>query len=186
MIKKVVVPDMNINYKDIYHLKNLYKMVRDWVLAEGFGPDKYMEKLYFQKDTQTGGSEHQIWWTVEKIRNSYIKYRIDIYYHTLTMNKTDVVIKGQKMKVDKGELDLHLKGTMMYDYDNKWEKSKFMGFFHDFFRKRLMKDNFKKLEDEFIFDVYRLHAHVKQYLELKQMHPTDFPTESLGFPRKGI
>jgi len=180
-----VVKDININFKDVFHLKNLYKVIHDWIIQEGFGPDKDMEVLYYQWDKQTAGTEHWIWWRTERESgDKYLKYRIDVDMHTLGITKAEVVVGGHKMKTNTGEVDVHITGYMVYDYEDKWKKSKFLSMFHDFYRKRIKKETYTDLEENFIFDVYRLHAHIKQYLELAQIHPYDYPK---GFqPIKGL
>jgi len=75
-------------FKGEFDFVMLYKVVRDWVLENGYGPDKWLETLYLQRDAG-GASEHWIWWRTEKKINSYFKYRLNVDFHTLGLKKVD-------------------------------------------------------------------------------------------------
>jgi len=141
--RDIKVAQFEIEHDDVFHLKNLYKRVYDWLLDEGWiaadGGDENVETMYWQRSAQSGLDEHQIWWRVFKIpeNNSYYRYYIKIDFQTLYMKKIEVMHQGQKMGTNKGDVIIRVSAYLQLDYKNEWEDSSFLKSIHNLFRKRI-------------------------------------------------
>lgn len=110
--------------RDSYDLKELYTRLHDYLNDEGFtdlrtGGDNY-ETYYREKDNGDGSKEHKIWWRASKYprvdQNKNIKFYILLDMKTVMMTKKEVIINGQKQKLDNGELEF--KFNLFIDFAN--------------------------------------------------------------------
>ena len=196
--------NLSVKFEDVFHLKNLYKMIREWLLENGytdpeygalelsngkFGspgtPENYMENFYMEKITQQGGREVWVWWRTQRKMSSYVHRKLNIDMHVLGMKNVEVMVKGHKFKSQKGEVEILINSSLITDPEDEWAKS-FLGKIFgsriaDFFRKRIFKQEWEKHVEDFAKDTYRLQEDIKKYLEIQTVSPTE-----LFHPAKGI
>ncbi|MBN2142079.1 hypothetical protein JW711_01995 [Candidatus Woesearchaeota archaeon] len=183
--RDILACKFEIEHEDVFHLKNLYKRIYDWMVEEGWaatdGGDKNYETLYWERERPGGIKEHHIWWRawMTPQGNSYYRYFLKLDYQTLVMKKSEVMSQGMKFSTNKGDVIIRIEAWLQLDYQNKWGKS-FLGRWDQWFRKRYYLDNVLKYKQDLYSDIYRLHTMIKQYLQLKPIkadwgrpfHPT--------------
>lgn len=171
--RDILATKFEIEHEDVFHLKNLYKLVYDWLIDEGFlaadGADAVPETLYLDRTLSTGEKEHHIWWRAVDIPrgNSYYRYFLKIDWQTLYMKKIEIMHQGQKFKTNKGDVIFRVEAWLQLDYQDKWQKSRFLNIFDKWFRERFYLETIKTYRDDLYKIAFRLHQTVKQYLELK-------------------
>ena len=155
-------------YNGYFSMSLLYKLVRSWILENGYGPDKWMEELYLQREAPIG-TEHWIFWRTSKKINSFITYKINVDFHTLGMNKSEMVNEGKKVKTDKGEVEVFFTPILTVDPDEKWKNAWWFKYpaVQQWWLKRFYRIEIDKHEELVIKDAYRLQGIIKQYLDLK-------------------
>ncbi|MCK5282463.1 MAG: hypothetical protein KAK00_03570 [Nanoarchaeota archaeon] len=189
------VPEFRIKYNDVFHLKNLYIMMHEYLIDESwFGEDgssnhpsnthRDIEKMYMerhhQKALHRGGMELWVWWRLKKPPHlktqGYYEYRMDIDFHGAYMQKIEIMHQGKKMKVDKGELEIFFRPKIVRtQMASKWGNHWFLKWFQELYEKRIMSQDFDKLEKELWREAYRLQAVVKAYLNLRNFIPVPEP-----------
>ena len=184
------LPPFSIKYKDVFSLQNLYVMLHEMMLEEGwlgFENEEAdlkshgdMEALYsenvFQKAIHVGGKEYWIWWRAQKTAegrsSKYFLNTLDIDWHAVGVNPVEVVHQGKKMKVVHAELEIMFNARIISDIGHKWEHHKLLKHFKHFYEGRMMHAQIEKREKELWRDVYRLQSKVKSYLNLRTWAPT--------------
>lgn len=163
--------------EDVFHLKNLYKLVYEWFNMNGFNStdtpkDDKIEKLYWQRILPNGNAEHHIWWRTEKIPhgNNYYKYVIKFDFQTLNMGKTEVVNRGQKMSTNKGDVILRCKAFLVLDYNRNWRDHSVLKLFYNLWKRYVFRDNIEHLKADLWVTTYKLEDVIKQYLNMKTPH----------------
>jgi len=186
--RDILATRFEIENEEVFHLKNLYKLVYEWLNDEGFlsvdtGDDK-IESLYLDRTSGSGEKEHQIWWrAVQTPRgNKYYRYFLKIDWQTLYMKKIEIMHKGQKFGTNKGDVIIRIEAWLQLDYDDNWRSSKFLNFFDRWFRERFYLEKIKSYKHDLYLTTFRLHNTIKQYLQLKA--PTDWGRPF--HPPKGI
>lgn len=190
--RDILATRFEIEHEDVFHLKNLYKLVHEWLEDEDFisidtiseGDNDKVETLYLDRINMSGEKEHFIWWrTVQVPRgNSYYRYFLKIDWQTLYMKNIEIMHKGHKFKTNKGDVILRIEAWLQLDYQDKWRKNPFLNIFEKWFRERFYLDSIKKYRDDLYLTAFRLHNTIKQYLELKA--PTDWGKPF--HPEKGV
>ena len=187
------VPEFRIKYKDVFHLKNLYVMIHEYLAEEGFADKdqgsgnqeahRYAETLYMEKFVQKGihqgGKEMWVWWRTMKSPegkySGYYRYLLDMDFHAVYMKDEEIIHQGKKMKIQSGEIEFFIRAKIEADYQGKWEKHWLLKHFHKLYYGRLIRYEFEKREKELWREAYRFQAKIKQFLNLRTFVPVSDP-----------
>lgn len=171
--RDILVTKWEIQYKDVYHLKNFYKLAYEFLNEKGWSDPrggKYWEQFYYEKiHPGTGLKEHRFRWRLQMIPNDskYIRYLIKMDVRTLIMKQVDTVYEGKKFKTWSGEISLFCEAWLQLDYNNTWGKSPLLKSFDKFFRERIYKDQWENHKLELYQKCYEFNRELKKYLQLK-------------------
>jgi hypothetical protein len=189
------VTPFKVKYNDVFHLKNLYIMMHEYLVEEGWlgeggvkahPSDSHMdiEKLYMerlhQKALHRGGREIWIWWRVRKNpfgkKQGYYEFTLDIDFHGMYMQKIEIMHQGKKLKVDKGELEIFFKPKLVRTpLAEKWKDHWFLKHWQELYEKRIISQDLDKMEKELWRESYRIQAVIKAYLNLRNFIPVPEP-----------
>lgn len=143
-----------LTIKDTFDLKELYKRIRVFLIEEGFkdlfAKKDDFESFYYEKENPDGTKAHKIWWRAQKFAKSeghnHLKFYVALDYTTVMMTKKEIMINGQKVKLDSGELKLEF--SLYIDFHaNKDDLDKFKNhFILKYFKNRVDNKWAKKLE----------------------------------------
>jgi hypothetical protein len=194
---EIKVPEFRVKFNDIFSLRNLYIMLHELLLEENWkGKDGEMdhsdiETLYsenvYQRGIHRGGKELWFWWRAEKFAegkySGYIKNFLDIDAHVVYLQNVEIVQQGKKMNVQNGEIEMFFRPKIWMDYRHEWDKNWFLKHMKPIFEKRIMHAEIEKREKELWRDSYRIHAKVKQYLQLRSFVnvPEPFFARQVGY-----
>jgi len=191
--KDFMVVKLSIENEETFHMKNLYKLIYEWLIEEGF-KDIYdepvaegnVETFYMERMTGTGNEKQRIRWRAIKkpLGSSYYRYFLKIDYTTLNMKSIEVMHQGYKMKTDRGDVIINLEAWLQLDYNDEWNKSSFLNkkFIQRLFRYRIYKEQVESHKVDLYKTTYRLQNTIKQYLKLKTLYDMPKPFH----PEKGI
>ena len=185
----VAIPEFKVKYKDVFSLRNLYIMLHEMLLEENWrGVDgefdhEDIETLYsenvYQKGIHTGGKELWFWWRAVKFpegkHSGYFRNRLDIDAHVVYLQNVEVVQQGKKMTAQNGEIEIFFRPSIELDYRHEWEHHWFLKYMKQIFENRIMHAEIEKREKELWRDAYRIHAKVKQFLQLRTFIPVPEP-----------
>lgn len=183
------IPEFRVKYRDVFSLRNLYIMLHEMLLEEGWlGKDNDkehadIETLYsenaYQKGIHRGGKELWFWWRASKFPegkySSYLKNFLDIDAHIVYLQNVEVVNQGKKMTAQNAEIEMFFRARIESDYNNEWEKHWFLKHMKPVYEKRVIHVEIEKREKELWRDVYRIQSKIKQYLQLRTFVPVPEP-----------
>ena len=192
---EVRVPVTRVKFKDVFSLKNLYQMMHEmlleegWVGEEGIPPGdpssahRYIEDLYlenhYQKGLHAGGKELWIYWRLfkkpERRYSGYFRFKLNIDFHGVYIQDREIVHEGKKIKVQFGELELFFTPVVQTDYTGDWKEHWFLKNIQDIYEKRIISQDIEKLEKQLWREAYRLTNIIKKYLDMRVFTPTPEP-----------
>ena len=173
------IASFEVEHEDILHLKNLYKLVHNWLMTHNFksldGNDDKIETLYFEKVLGNGNKEHHIWWRTHHVPNGskYFKYYLKFDFQTLNMGKKETVYKGNKLKSNMGDVIMRCQSYVMVDYNHIWRKHPIIKYFYKYMLIYMYKDQIEYFKTDLWLKTYKLQDTIKQYLNLKT--PQEMP-----------
>lgn len=183
------VPEFRVKYRDVFSLRNLYLMLHEMLLEEGWRGKEgepghedietlYSENVY-QKGIHRGGKELWFWWRAEKFMegkySTYLINKLDIDAHVVYLQNVEVVHQGKKMTAQNGEIEMFFRPRIESDYKSEWEKHWFLKHMKPIYEKRIIHAEIEKREKELWRDAYRIHAKIKQFLQLRTFVPVPEP-----------
>jgi hypothetical protein len=177
-----------IQVKQVFHLKNTYTWAWEWLKEEGFiGLDEEKERIetmYDEKIDPDGKRTMRVWWRCiyDPDKSSYYRYRMNIFWEMNGIQKTEIMYKGKKMKVDEGEVFLHCWSILELDYDRNWLKNPFLKRLDKLFMKRIYKKQREHYEEDLRRRAMRYQEDMKRIMEVQnyEQYPERFHTEK-GF-----
>ncbi|MGM5480283.1 MAG: hypothetical protein ACQESC_02375 [Nanobdellota archaeon] len=113
-IQKGAFSEWEFRVKDSFSLDTLYKQLHEFLIIEEWedihsGKDDF-ETNYEEHENDDGSIDHMIWWRATKYPkitgHEYIKLYLRLDIVTQAMKEKEVMIKGKKIKLDKGELKI--------------------------------------------------------------------------------
>jgi hypothetical protein len=182
------VTQTRIKHKDYFHMKNLYIMMHEWLVEEGWASrsDKnWPETFYLHRWTQTAGQEVRIWWRFRKVPtgSSYYCYDLDVDFLVILLREAEVMHNGVKYKANWGDVEIKIWAKLIADYQHKWKKHWFLKHLQRLFFKRIFYKDLIKHKKELYRDTYRLQEAIKTYLNLRTYLPE--PELERFWPEKG-
>ena len=161
-----VVPDLKIDWKGIFDFQDLYKKMKFWLLYEEYGDESenFIESKYIER-IKPIGKQIEVKWFGERPINNYSSYYITVAFTGIGLQDAEVTIEGRKIKMNKGQLILTIRGDLVLNRLGNWEKESFLRKLHD---KRLFFKNIEFYKEEIREKVTDFHTEVKAYLNLHQ------------------
>ena len=158
--------------KDVYKEKfkqtgywkytDVYNLAFSWLKGAGYSlkEDLYNEKL------SSNGKEVIILWTAEKKITDYFKFQIKLDWHILGMKDAEVEVDGKKVKTNKGEVEIVFKGTIIKDYEKRWEDKPLWKFLRGIYEKYVIRETVTEFEDDLEDEVKDMIKNMKSFLRI--------------------
>jgi len=180
--RDILVAKYEIEKEDVFHVKNLYEWMHEWLVEQGWSDTdpvggENFEHYYSERVHQSGMREHRIWWRVKKIpgNNQYFRYVMLINFRNLAAKKVEIVHQGKKVGTWRGDLTLEVEAWLQLDYQDKWRNHWLLGRLENLYRTRIYKDRIEQHKENLWREAYTLAAWIKQFLKMKT--PFEQPKE---------
>jgi hypothetical protein len=171
-----------LKYMGIFHIQALYRTLIEFLKDERYCDEqtyKYMETYYHEKRSSDPREAKSmwIWWRMGKPEedvapeHAYYWFDLGITYHMRFMKDVEVMKEGEKMRGQKGEVEMFIECNLVLDPHNKWERHWFLKHMHELFFMRLWKKQREAKKMKAINEAMRIQALIKQFFELEQFKP---------------
>ncbi len=159
---KHLIEGIDITYKGLYNMKELYIFLDKWFLEKGYGKE---ELKNFEEVTEKGKSTIIELEPMKKV-SDYVKLKQKVKILCFDMKDVEVDIDGKKQTLQEGEIKITFESKMITDYEHKWEMKPVYFFFRTVMDKYVFKGLLHKYEEIAIKDCKDLIQEVKAYLNL--------------------
>src|SRR3989344_8010682 len=156
----------------VYDFDELYKHLWRWLEWQRFDTEenKYRE----QRTAGADGVESknvEVIWVAEKDYDAYTKIRIKLRYQLIGIKIIEVQQGPNKVKMERGEVNVYVTASFILDRNDKFKKSPFLHFMQRFYERYLYKDTIETLKK----DVWKLGWEIfnesKAFLKLHTFEP---------------
>jgi len=165
MAEKDKVIENKLKRDGIFDFKETYKFIYRWLNEENYdiSEDKYQE-------TVAGDAKDiEIKWTATKKISDYFKFEIVLSWRILRLVNVEAEKDGRKLKMNKGSFELKVKGTVIKDYEGRWENRPAMKFLRGVYDRYVIRGRIEQYEDKLIKDVNDLIEETKSFLTIEGM-----------------
>ncbi len=168
------MPKVAVTYKGVFSFKEVYKVIHDYLVENGFVASGYpdygsgadsdiFETQYVEKGAP---KEIIIAWASKNEVTDYYQWVINVDFQGTAISETEIMIEGKKVKMDKGEIKITLKGYLETDYQKKIKKHWLMKNFAKHYDEKIMAAEAKEEEGTLVFIYSKLHTLIKRYFKL--------------------
>ncbi len=127
-----------IKYTGVFEFDKLYSTIVKWYKSHGFN---MQEKKYVYK-----GKELEFEWFGDKKITNYYKYEVEVAMFIWDMGDTEVVKDEKTLNMQKGRIQIIIKGKFILDYAGQWE-GKYAKVLRDIYHKYIF-------DKDILFNIY--------------------------------
>jgi hypothetical protein len=164
MPEKDTIFKSNIKSQGIFNFSEFYKFCHEWLSDEAqltIIESKYKEKL-------DGEAKFiDIEWVAFRKVTDYFKFEIKVTFKILGLTSIEIQRNGKKEKANKGSVQIKVAGTLIRDYEGKFEKTGFNKFLRSIYEKWVIPSRIKEYEDKLAKDSDEFLAQAKAWLDLE-------------------
>jgi hypothetical protein len=165
------VADYFVNFKDVFLMEHIYKLMREWFVEEGYtsGKDSEFPEVFFLEKEGQAGKEMWIRWRFSKFPAAGVFWRFDfdVDVHVLTMTKTEIVLGDKKVKADNGEVEIQVKANLVMDWAKRIKKSPLFRAFKEPIKRIFLLKTQKRLEAELYRESYAFRDAVNNFFKIE-------------------
>ena len=165
MAEKQEIYNSVVKYNGVFPYKDFYKFCYVW-LMESMEVDEFSEKKYEEK-IQGNSKEVKVKWETKKKLTDYFQMGVKVSFHITGMTNVEINKDGKKIKMNKGEIKMTVKGTLIRDYDGKFETSARMKFLRALYEKYIITSRVDYFEGYLVEKADELLNQAKAYLDLE-------------------
>lgn len=151
-----------IEYSGYFDLDELYQLLRD-VVGEDYHYVIFEREYYRNMDK----GEVEIRWECTKNVTDFIQYKIDITTYVSNLEKGEVKRGGRNVRLEKGNVEIHLTAHIKTDYMVRWESSSILKFLKGIYRKFLISSAYEKHEDKVSKELWSIADELKGFFQLR-------------------
>jgi hypothetical protein len=164
MAEKDKIYSSKVKYDGLMDFKEFYKFCYQW-LTEESGLDvaetKYAEKI-------SGDSKGiKVEWTGGRKVTDYFKFQVDVKFEVLNLTNVEIAQDGKKLKMNKGSVEVSIKGTLVRDYEGKFEHTPTQKFMRSIYEKWVIYSRIKEYEGKLVDDCNEFLSQAKAFLDLE-------------------
>lgn len=170
----ITVADYYVNFKDVFSMENVYKLMREWFVEEGYtsGKDSEFPEVFFLEKEGQAGKEMWIRWRFTKSpmggrMSDFWRFDFDVDVHVLTLTKTEIVLGDKKVKADNGEVEVQVKTNLVMSWAKKIKKNPLLAPFKQIVKRYFLLKTQKRLESELYKEAYAFRDALNNFFKIE-------------------
>jgi len=164
MAEKDKIFSSKMKYDGIVFFKDFYKFCYDWLTEEtelDVAETKYVEKL--KGDVK----DIDIEWVGTRKVTDYFKFQVKVVFRILGLKDVETTQAGVKVKTNQGSVEIKVTGTLIRDYEGKFEVTAYKKFLRSIYEKWVIPSRIEQFEEKLISDCDEFLSQAKAYLDLE-------------------
>ncbi len=163
MSEKEQVMKEKVEHSGIFNFAGFYSFAYSWFRDEqydGVDEEKYAEKV-------SGNSRDiDIEWKAFKSMSDYFKIEQKLVFQIRDLTDVEVEIDGKKKKMNKGNISVEIKTTLVRDPESKWDRMPTLRFMRDVYNKYVIPGRVTSMKEKARENTAKFKEELKAYLEL--------------------
>jgi len=152
-------------YDGIFNFGEFYKFCYDWLNDETevdfVAEEKYSEKI------QGNGKNIDIEWNAEKKVTDFFKFKFNIKFKIINLEKVEINQGGIKTSTNKGTVEIKITGMLIRDYQGKFEKNALQVFLRTSYEKWIIPGRIDQMEGKLFGKCDEFLEQAKAFLDIE-------------------
>jgi len=164
MPEKDTIFSSKIKYNGVFDFSDFYNFCHDWLMEEtqlDLMEDKYQEKI------KGDAKDIDIEWTGVRKVTDYFKFQIKTKFRILGLKKVEITQANKKVTTNSGNIEVKVSGTLIRDYEGKFETDAIRKFLRAIYEKWVIKPRIDEYEGKLIGECNEFLSQAKSYLDLE-------------------
>lgn len=164
MAEKDQIFSSEIKYGGVFSFKDFYQFCHEWLTEETnleIEESKYEEKIKGEE------KEIKFKWKGNRKLTDYFKFEMDIEMEIKGLVNVEAIKDGIKVKTNKGSVKIKVKGTLVKDYDGKFEGTASKKFMRSIYEKWVIPSRVDQMEDKIASACDKFLGQAKAWLDLE-------------------
>jgi len=153
-----------ISYKGIFNFKEFYQFCYN-LLSEESGLD--VSETEYSERIMGPTKSIAFKWVCTKEITDYFQYEIKIGFNVDGLSEVEINKGGAKVKTNQGKVDLKLSGSLVRDYDGKFETSSRMKIWRGIYEKWIISQRIEEFEGKLSEICDEFLGQAKSFLDLE-------------------
>ena len=164
MAEKTKVYSSKLKHGGFFTFKDYYLFCYDWLENEvGLN---IAEKGYTEK-VKGEAREVEVKWECERKLTDYFKMEMKVKIKADPLKKAVITKDGVKKDTNEGVVEMEVSGTLVRDYDGKFESSAFNKFLRGVYERWVIPSRIDEFEDKVAGDCDTFLGQAKAFLDLE-------------------
>jgi hypothetical protein len=152
-----------IKYDGLLDFSEFYKFCHQWLSEEaGFS----LAETAYKEKIKGDSKEIEIEWKGFSKVTDYFKFEIKVEFKVLGLKDVEVVKDNAKIKMNKGSIEVKIKGTLSRDYQGKFEKNSTQKFMRSIYEKWVIPSRIEEYEGKLVGGCDEFLSQAKAFLDL--------------------
>ncbi len=164
MPEKETIFSSKIKYTGVFSFKDFYKFCYDWLKEETgleLAENKYSEKI-------DGASKKiEIKWEGKKKLTDYFRFDTEVEIKAEGLKEVEINQGGVKVRTNQGSVEVGMKGTLVRDYEGKFETTAFKKFLRGIYEKWVIPSSIEEYQGKISGACDSFLNQAKAYLDLE-------------------
>jgi len=152
-------------YRGVFNFAEFYKFCYDWLVDET-DLDFVLEKKYSEKIDGNSKNIDVEWDGFKKITD-FFKFKFNIKFKIIKLEKVEINQGGIKTSTNKGTAEIKVKGTLIRDYEGKFERNAFQVFLRNIYEKWIIPSRIDAMETKLFISCETFLEQAKAFLDLE-------------------
>jgi hypothetical protein len=164
MPEKETIFSSKIRYTGIFSFKEFYKFCYDWLKEETdleLAENRYSEKI----DGAT--KKIEVKWEGKKKLTDYFRFDAEVEIKADGLKEVEINQGGVKVRTNQGSVEVGIKGTLVRDYEGKFETTAFKKFLRGIYEKWIIPSSIEEYQGKISSASDAFLNQAKAYLDLE-------------------
>lgn len=163
MPEKEDVFSSKIKFDGLLDFTEFYKFCYNW-LSEEKGFD--LSEAAYKEKIKGDSKDIDIEWKGKNKVTDYFMFEIKVEFKIINLKEVEIVKDGVKVKMNKGAVEVNMKGTLTRDYNGKFEMSATQKFMRSIYEKWIIPSRIDQYEAKIIGICDEFLSQAKAFLDI--------------------
>jgi len=163
MPEKEDVFSSKIKFDGLLDFSGFYKFCYDWLSEE---KDFELSETAYKEKIKGDSKDIDIEWKGKNKVTDYFRFDIKVEFKIIGLKEVEIVKEGAKVKMNKGSVEVKIKGTLVRDYNGKFETTATQKFMRSIYEKWIIPSRVDEYEGKLVGICDGFLSQAKAYLDI--------------------
>jgi hypothetical protein len=164
MSEKDKIYEEKIKFTGIFDFKEVYRIAYTWLKDYQY----WIEERQYSEKIKPEGKDVEVHWIARRKISDYFRFHFRVDWQIFRMVPVEITDEnGNKLKMNKGQLEIKITAYLEKDYESRWESNAFAKFLRGVYDRYVIRSRIESYEDKVVAELEEMIAALKSFLEIE-------------------